>query len=53
MKNRMARHPQTRRTSGGGTQTSVSAESSGDEESEEEENIDWRKCAMEPENDML
>jgi hypothetical protein len=44
------------RTSVGGTTktSSVSAESSGNEESEDE-NIDWRKCAikLEEENDML
>jgi hypothetical protein len=54
MRNRMARHPQIRKTSGGGTETSVSAELSDDEESEDE-NIDWRDCAMklQEENDML
>jgi hypothetical protein len=41
----MARHPQMERISGGGTQTSISAESSGNKESEDE-NIGWRKCAM-------
>jgi hypothetical protein len=44
-----------RRTYGGGmTQTSVSAESSDDNESEEE-SIDWRQCTMKlkEENDML
>jgi hypothetical protein len=53
VRNRMARHPQMRKISGGETQTSVSAELSGDEESEEE-NINWRKCAMklEEENDI-
>jgi hypothetical protein len=53
VRNRMAKG--TRRTSGGGmTQTSVSAESSDDDESEEL-SIDWRECAMklQEENDML
>jgi hypothetical protein len=54
MRNRMARG-MTRTSVGGTTQTSsVSAESSGNKESEDE-NIDWRKCTinLEEENDML
>jgi hypothetical protein len=54
MRNRMARG-MSRTSVGGMTQTSsVSAESSGDKESEDE-NIDGRKCAikLEEKNDML
>jgi hypothetical protein len=56
MRSRMAMGMSTSRSSVGGMtqRSSVSTESSGDEDSEDE-NIDWRKCAikLEEENEML